>query len=169
MYIEGEIPNIVSTSGNGNNNGGFFNGEGIWGIILFAMIFGYGRNGFGGFGGGYGGGIGENYVLATDFATIERKLDGVNNGLCDGFYAQNTNMLTGFSNLQNTLCQGFNGVNTAILQSANATERGFATTSFNLQNGINDVSRQLSDCLSLFSKAKENKFTNKVNAVGSVA
>lgn len=160
MFLEGEVPVTV---GSNNSNGGLMNGDGIWAIILFAMIFGYGRNGFGGFGGGYGGGVGENYVLATDFATIERKLDGVNNGLCDGFYAQNTNMLTGFSNLQNTLCQGFNGVNTAILQSANATERGFATTSFNLQNGINDVSRQLSDCCCKLGRGLDNINFNMAN------
>jgi hypothetical protein len=53
-------------------------------------------------------------VLATDFATIERKLDGVNNGLCDGFYAQNTNMLNGFASVQQTLCQGFSGINASI-------------------------------------------------------
>ena len=41
----------------GGNSGGFggFGGDGIWAILLFAMIFGYGRNGFGG-GGGYEGG-----------------------------------------------------------------------------------------------------------------
>ena len=80
------------------------------------MLFGYGRNGFGGGVGGFGGGsgVGENYVLATDFATIERKLDGVNNGLCDGFYAQNTNMLNGFAGVQQTLCQGFSGINSSI-------------------------------------------------------
>lgn len=31
--------------------------------------------------------------------TAERKLDGITNGLCDGFYAQNTAMLTGFNNI----------------------------------------------------------------------
>ena len=126
MFIEGEIPNVVTTTnGGGNNGGGFMNGDGWWAIILFALIFGYGRNGFGGGFGGFGGGssgVGENYILATDFATIERKLDGVNNGLCDGFYAQNTNMLNGFANVQQTLCQGFNGVNTAIYQNGFNTE-----------------------------------------------
>ena len=30
----------------------------------------------------------DGYVLTSDFANIERKIDNVNNGLCDGFYAQ---------------------------------------------------------------------------------
>jgi hypothetical protein len=102
-----------ATGNGGYGNNGFFGNDWAWIVIL--LLFGYGR-GFGGFGGGYGstGGVGENYVLATDFATIERKLDGVNNGLCDGFYAQNTNMLNGFAGVQQTLCQGFSGIDRSI-------------------------------------------------------
>ena len=62
---------------NSNGSDGFGEGSGWW-IIVF-LIFalgGWGRNGVGGFGGNSGG-IADNYVLATDFATIERKLDGV--------------------------------------------------------------------------------------------
>jgi hypothetical protein len=103
-----------ATNGGYGNGNGFFGNDWAWIVIL--LLFGYGGRGFGGgFGGGYGsGGVGENYVLATDFATIERKLDGVNNGLCDGFYAQNTNMLNGFAGVQQTLCQGFSGINSSI-------------------------------------------------------
>ena len=68
----------------GNNNSVFGvcgNGDWAWIIILF-LIFGNGRgfgNGFGGFGGNGGySGVADNYVLATDFATLERKLDAVN-------------------------------------------------------------------------------------------
>jgi hypothetical protein len=119
-------------------------------VIL--LLFGYGRNGFGGgFGGGSG--VGENYVLATDFATIERKLDGVNNGLCDGFYAQNTNMLNGFAGVQQTLCQGFSGINSSI---ANLGYQQ-AQCCCDIKGGIKDVaygnernawtlSKQISDC-----------------------
>ena len=110
LYVEGDVPYIA----NGNcNNGAFGDGDWIWAFLLFALL---GNNGWG-IGGGYGGGrggVGENYVLATDFATIERKLDGVNNGLCDGFYAVNTGMLNGFNGVQQTLCQSFSGVNASI-------------------------------------------------------
>ena len=103
------LSDIAAVTGRDNGNG-FGNGDwGSW-IILF-LIFGlFGRGGFGGYGGGYGGGgVGENYVLSTDFATIERKLDGINNGLCDGFYAMNTGMLNGFGQLQQGIMQtGYN-------------------------------------------------------------
>lgn len=81
----------------GNNEFGGNNGWWIL-IILFAIFGGWGNRG-----GGVNGGVTDGYVLASDFSNIERKIDGVNNGLCDGFYAMNTGMLNGFA-----------GVNTAI-------------------------------------------------------
>ena len=104
----------------GNNSGfgnGFGNGDGAWWIIIL-LLFGWGRNGFGGGFGGNGGysGVADNYVLATDFATIERKLDGINNGICDSTFALNNTINNGFFGVQNSLTQGFSGLNTALLQ-----------------------------------------------------
>ena len=155
------------TNGSGYGNGnGFFGNDWAWIVIL--LLFGYGNGrGFGGFGGGYGaGGVGENYVLATDFATIERKLDGVNNGLCDGFYAQNTNMLNGFAGVQQTLCQGFSGIDRSI---ANLGYQQ-AQCCCDIKGGIKDVaygneknawtlSKQISDCCCDLEKANmQNRF-----------
>ena len=49
----------------------------------------------------------DGYVLTSDFANLERKLDGVNSGLCDGFYAMNTGMLNGFANVTQAVTSGF--------------------------------------------------------------
>ena len=137
MFIEGEIPNVVTTSGNGGyGNGGFFNGDGIWAIILFAMIFG--RNGNGSIFGG-GSGVGENYVLATDFATIERKLDSVNSGICDATFALNNTITNGNFNILNTLTQAAAGLNTALLQ-------GNYSLSSRLAGCCCDIRQQISDC-----------------------
>lgn len=132
------------TCGNdGYNNGGMFGNDWAWIIIL--LLFGYGRNGFGGgFGGGNG--VGENYVLATDFANIERKLDGVNNGLADGFYAQNTNMLNGFASVQSALCQGFNGLQQTAMQGFHGVDNAVCTLGYNVQGGFNNISHQIADC-----------------------
>lgn len=149
MYIEGELPNVVTSTGCCNNgNGGFMNGDGWWAIILFALIFGYGRNGFGGGFGGFGGGSGiaENYALATDFATLERKIDGVNSGLCDGFYAQNTNTLNGFASVQNALCQGFSGVNATINNGFAGVNNAICTLGYQNQAGFNALGTQLASC-----------------------
>ena len=131
LYVEGDLP--VVANGNCGNTGMFGNnGDWIWAFLLFALI---GNNGWGGFGGGNGG-VGSNYVLATDFATLERKLDGVNNGLCDGFYAMNTGMLNGFAGVQQTLCQGFNGINSSISDVGYAIKDCCCTTQRSI-DGVN--------------------------------
>ncbi len=125
----------AATGSNGRNNDGF-GGDGNWAWVLIFLIFalgGFGRNG-NGFGGGYSGAA-DNYVLASDFATIQRQLsDGfgdltaqsryIQNGICDGFYAMNTSLLNGFA-----------GTNNAIM-----------TNGYETRNAINNVSSQLADC-----------------------
>ena len=131
-----DVAVLSGNTGNGNNGYGFGD-NGAWWIILF-LIFGWGRNGFGnGFGGN--GGVGENYVLATDFATIERKLDGINNGICDSTFALNNTINNGFFGVQNALCQGFNGLNVAYLQGNNALASQLAGCCC-------DIRQQISDC-----------------------
>ena len=144
LYVEGDLP-VMATNGNCNNGGMFGNnGDWIWAFLLFALL---GNGGWGGVGyGGGRGGVGENYVLATDFATIERKLDGVNNGLCDGFYAQNTNMLNGFASVQQTLCQGFNGVNATVTNGFAGVNNAICTLGYQNQAGFNALSTQLAQC-----------------------
>ena len=141
----------------GNNGDGMFGDNGAWWVIIFLIFafMGWGRNnnGFG----GNGLGATDNYVLASDFATIQRQLsDGfgdltaqsryIQNGLCDGFYAMNTSLLNGFA-----------GVNNAIM-----------TNGYETRNAIQGVSSQLADCLKKFFIAVKNKFT-KVNTVGGLA
>lgn len=82
----------VQPANSNNGNGWGFGGDGAWWIIiLFLFVFcgwggNWGNNGYGA--GNNGAGVVDGYVLTSDFANIERKLDGVNSGLCDGFYAQ---------------------------------------------------------------------------------
>lgn len=47
---------------------------------------------------------------------IKNGIRGIQNGLCDGFYAQNTTMLQGFNGVQRDLCQGFNNVGQNLMQ-----------------------------------------------------
>ena len=134
MRGEGIVP-VMEVNGSNGFNG--FGGDGAWWIIIL-LLFGWGRNGFGnGFGGN--GGIGENYVLATDFATIERKLDGINNGICDSTFALNNTVTNGFFGVQNSLTQGFAGLNTALLQ-------GNYSLSSQLADFCCGIKTQLADC-----------------------
>ena len=88
MSLSDGAPMMTMPVAPANNYGG---GMGMWGenwiwiIVLF--LFGWGRNGFGN-GNSNGGGVVDGYVLTSDFANVERKIDSVNQGLCDGFYQQ---------------------------------------------------------------------------------
>lgn len=94
----------VSPSGSSGGWGGFGGDGGWWFIILFLALFcGWGGNVFGN-NRGNSGGVVDGYVLASDFANIERKMDLINGGLCDGFYAVNNSLLTGFGNAELSRC-----------------------------------------------------------------
>lgn len=120
----------VAPTGMMNSGFGGFGGDGAWWIIiLFLFVFcGWGNNGWGG--NGNGGGVVDGYVLTSDFANVERKIDSVNDGLCNGFYQQaqlangtNMAMANGFaqaelsrSNQQAALMQQLNAMQ---MQAAN--------------------------------------------------
>ena len=101
------LSDIAALMGNRNNDG-FLEGNGIIILILFFLIFGFG--GAGGWGGGNNAAMqgaltrAELYDGLND-NTVIRKLDGIANGLCDGFYAQNTTMLQGFNGLGNQISE----------------------------------------------------------------
>lgn len=131
MRSDGIVPVMEVGTNNGNGNG-MFGDNWAWIIVLF-LIFAWG-----GYGNGFGrnnGSVTDNYVLASDFATIQRQLsDGfgdltaqsryIQNGLCDGFYAMNTSLLNGFA-----------GVNNAIM-----------TNGYETRNAINNLSSDLASC-----------------------
>lgn len=121
----------VAPTGMMNSGFGGFGGDGAWWIIiLFLFVFcGWGGNGWGN-SGVNSGGVVDGYVLASDFSNIERKIDSVNDGLCNGFYQQaqlvngtNMAMANGFaqaelsrSNQQAALMQQLNAMQ---MQAAN--------------------------------------------------
>ena len=166
MYIEGEVP-YVSGNNCGNNGFGFGNGwEGLIGLALVAGLFGGWGNGgfgFGGNRGGYGyGGIAENYALATDFATIERKLDGVNNGICDSTFALNNTITNGFFGVQNSLTQGFAGLNSVINSGFAGVDNSICTLGYQNQAGFNSLANQIASCCcDLKAINLENRYLNE--------
>ena len=135
---------VAVLSGNNRNGNNGWGDNGAWWIILF-LIFGWGRNGFGGYGGNSGG-VADNYVLASDFAQIDRKLDTISNGICDSTFALNNTMTNGFAAAQQTLCQGFSGINQAINTNGYETRLGINALEASLANCCCDLRQQLSDC-----------------------
>lgn len=77
----------------GMMDGGFGGGNGWWIILFLIVLFGWGRNGYG----NNNGGVMDGYVLTSDFANIERKLDAVNSGICDSTFALNNSINGGFA------------------------------------------------------------------------
>lgn len=149
----------AATGDNNRNNGAFGDGYGSWWIIIFLIFafMGFGNRGWANNGSGSNGsGVLDNYVLASDFATIQRQLgDGfgdltaqsryIQNGLCDGFYNMNTSLLNGFA-----------GVNNSIM-----------TNGYETRNAIQGVSSQLANCCCSLEKGQME--TNYLNAQNTCA
>lgn len=149
------VMNVEPTAGGYNNGMNGFGGDWIWILVVFALLFGWGNNGWGGNGnGGFGGvpyAVGSTYTDASiqrgfDNQTVVSKLDGISNGLCDGFYAVNTSILNAQSGIQNSLCQGFNGVNTNIMQGNFGLQQAINNAAVANMQGQNALQAQISDC-----------------------
>lgn len=138
MFNSSNVPSlsdIAAVTGNRNDNG-FGDGNGWWVlIILFALFGGWGNNGWGNGGGDARPATQGDVQRGFDTQTVVSKLDGISNGLCDGFYTMNSGMLNGFNTLQNSIQQGNFGLQNAIQQNTVA----------NMQN-TNAIATQLANC-----------------------
>lgn len=136
MFNTGNCPSVpIVANLDGNNGNNWNDGSWLWFLIVVFAIFGGWGNGFGGFGGGANGGVGSEIQRGFDNQAVISKLDGLSNGLCDGFYAMNNSMLT-----------GFNGINTNIMQTGYGIQQAVnADTVANMQN-TNALQSQLANC-----------------------
>ena len=139
-YMEGEFPTVVS----GGNNGGMWGGDGIWAILLLALL---GNRGFG-FGGGYGGGAG---FVSGDALGYELGKVATTNDVASGF--NNSAVLSslndiklGQATMQNFINQGFAGLNTSILTGFHGVDNAVCTLGYNMATGFNTLGHQISDC-----------------------
>ena len=125
---------------NSSNGGGFgWGGEGSWFIIIL-FLFAFLGWGNGGWGNNGNSGAADNYVLASDFATLQRQIDSAastlerksditQQGICDGFYAMNTTLLNGFAGVNQNMNSGFQNAElsrcnqqAALMQQLNAMQ-----------------------------------------------
>ena len=121
----------VAPTGMMNSGFGSFGGDGAWWIIiLFLFVFcGWGGNGWGN--NGNNGGVVDGYVLTSDFANVERKIDSVNQGLCEGFYQQ---------------AQLVNGTNMAMANGFAQAELSRANQQAALMQQLNAMQMQAANC-----------------------
>lgn len=137
----------AATTGNGGFGGNGWGGDGWW-VLLFILALG------GGWGNGWGNGGGNNGTTAVvgrevsygfDMNNLENGIRGIQNGLCDGFYAMNNGLLNTTAQLQSTMAQGFGGINTAMLGQTNSLQNAFHDITLgNLQN-TNALTAQLTN------------------------
>ena len=122
----------VAPTGMMNSGFGGFGGDGAWWIIiLFLFVFcGWGGNGWGN-NAGNSGGVVDGYVLTSDFANVERKIDSVNQGLCEGFYQQ---------------AQLVNGTNMAMANGFGQAELSRATQQAALMQQLTAMQMQAAEC-----------------------
>lgn len=161
-----------------NGNDGFGGNNGAWWIIILFLVLGWGGRGYGyGAGNGNGGGgtyLGENYALISDNASLERKIDGVNNGLCDGFYSTaqlingvNMQSANNTAAIQNTLTQGFAGLNTAIVSGGYETRNAITQDTIANMQGFNGIQGAVKDCCCTTQQnIKDTQYAIATNAAG---
>lgn len=149
------------TDRNNCNNGGYGFGGGFGEMLiamimlfLFPMFFGGGMFGGGMWGGMGGWGNGGMMAAANgaltradlcsefNFNGLENAVRGVQQGLCDGFYA----MQNSINGLGTTVMQGFHGVDNAICNLGYQTQQGFNATQVAMMQGNNALQAQLAQC-----------------------
>lgn len=119
-------------SGGGNGGWGGF-GEGIWAVVIIALLFGRGNFGGGGIFGGGGGGDGVSAGFA--WQGIDGGIRGIQQGLCDGFYAVNTGLLNGFAGVDRAVCD----LGYAMKDCCCQTQRAIDGVNFNMAKGFCDI------------------------------
>ena len=144
---------------NGGNNGGMFGNDGWWGIILLALLFGWGGGGmgYGGYGGGMGmmlNGMATRADINEGFAlnNITGGITAIQQGICDSTYALTNAVNGGFNSAQLATLQGFNGLERQLAdcccenRSAIAQVRyDMATQACDTRRAITDAARDITD------------------------
>lgn len=152
------LSDIAAVTGNGaNGNNGMWGNDAWWIIVL--LLFGWGRNGFGGYGGGYGNSCGTPCATqadvrsAVDQQTLISKIDQQTYGIADTFTALNNTLNNNFRGIDNAICTlGYQGA-----QHANAIQSQLADCCCGIKGEIKDVAyanamntnqldRRISDC-----------------------
>ena len=140
----------------GNDNVGFGGGAWMWAMMLFFLLAWGGGGGF-----GFGNQAAAQGALTRadlcsefNFNNLNRSVLGVQNGLCDGFYAMNSEMLNGFSGQTAQMQQGFFG-----------TERAIAENRFAQQNCCCETNRNI-DAVRYENSQQTCEIANAIHAEG---
>lgn len=172
----GAYPVMYGNGGFGNN--GFLGGDGIWAILLFALLFGNGGWGNGGF--GFGGNSFDNgYAWLSngqkeimnntnngfDTLHLSNQIEGVR----DGVYGISNQLCNSTADVVSAVNNGFSNAEIAnnSRQIANM-QQAFNSQIATLQ-GFNNLGSRFDDCLTkILKKAKRIFSFTKCETVGSL-
>ena len=135
----GAYPYPVMYGNNGYGNGGFFGGDGIWAIVLLALLFNNG--GWGGFGGGNN----------NDFAWLSNGQKDIMTNTNNGFDTLHlSNQLEGnrdaINGLSNQICNSTASVNSNVANGFYNAEIAANNRAVNQMQDTFALSRQFADC-----------------------
>ena len=156
------LSDIAAVSG--RNGNGLFGEDNGWWIILL-LLFAGGAWGGTGWGGNGAGAATTREEIAYGFTMngLTNDVRGVQQGLCDGFYAVNTGMLNGFAGVNNAITSatiadmqntnaitaGITNLGTQLAQcccdNRYALATGFADVNYNLASQACDTRRAIAD------------------------
>lgn len=128
------LTGFLAGQSDNSNNGGMFGNDSWVALILFALIFGWGRGGLGGFGGGTGtSACATQADLAAGFnnSTVLSSLDDIKLGQANAINYNN---------------QGFSGLNTALMNGFHGVDNAVCNLGFQTQSGFNTLGAQLASC-----------------------
>lgn len=129
-------PTVINTGGaNGN---GAWGSDGIWAILLLALLGGFGGRGYGG---GYGGG--------SEFVGYEL-----------GKVATQADVASGFNN--SAVLSNQNDLKLAIANEFAEVDNAICTLGYQNQQGFNQISREISTCCcDIRTSLLENRYLNE--------
>lgn len=141
----GGYPYPVVYGNNGGFGNGFFGGDGIWAIVLLALLFN------GGWGNGFGGN--NNNLATTDFVsseftqrdisqlsnTVTSQYGNLSTQLCNCCSDINGNIANGFYNTSNAICN----LKGDVLENRYASALGFSNTQRDILMQTTQLENQL--------------------------
>lgn len=131
----------VGVGNSDRNSGGFFGNDGIWAILLLALL------GNGGWGGGYGfgGGRGASELSGWQLGRLATTNDVASGFSTSEIMSDLNSIILGQATMQNFINQGFAGVNATVNQGFAGVNNSICTLGYQNAQLINGLSRELGE------------------------
>lgn len=159
------LADIAAATGSDRGYGSF-GGDGAWWIIILFLFCFAGWGGNGGFGGSGGGPLYTRDI--NDSFNIHSLLDGqtaINANVSNGFYNQNTNLLTGLANTNSMIAAGTNAIQTDI----GAANTAALQNTYTLSTQLNNMAATNAQCCCENKMLVESKFADLNYNLATVA